>query len=551
MKLKNIKYIAGALFGMTVLAGCDLEEKFYSEAEPSTFFTNAENVYSCLRNPFRHWQNMYNTQKYWILQELTTDEMCNPARAADYYDNGKWIRLHYHTWTAEEEQIVNTFNQINYIISHGLVTKESLAGVDYPSIGLTEQNKANHLAQVDVLLAYAYSRILDLWGGMPIYLSPNDEPKARNTDRECFDWIEQTIKKAIPNLEKRASLNQYQDGYLTEGAAVFILAQLYLNAEAYIGVDMYSEAEALLQELYDGKHGVYQLDPTWYGPHDFTNDQSPEAIWYIPSETGQLEFKSYKTRMWPYNSKDYFDCASMGKCYNGYAVAPSMEKPGKDYTFKLGRSFAKFNEKDLRKKPYFYKGNGEYEGMFMYGVLQNPRTGKKVVGTKLKKGEVIDLVDYCNITGEKSDMMAADENSLVRIVKTPIPNDADQLLLWNPDFPVLRFTEVVYNLAECKLHRGDAKGAAELINSVRKRNFENGADPDPCTAQNLDKYRLADEYLVEFIGEAHRRTDLIRWGFYNTEEWWDHQPTPATRAKFCIPNEALYANPQLEQNPGY
>lgn len=57
--------------------------------------------------------------------------------------------------------------------------------------------------------------------------------------------------------------------------------------------------------------------------------------------------------------------------------------------------------------------------------------------------------------------------------------------------------------------------------------------------------------MIEFIGEAHRRTDLIRWGLFTSEEWWDKQPTPDTRNVFCIPSEAIYANPLLEQNPGY
>ncbi len=59
----------------------------------------------------------------------------------------------------------------------------------------------------------------------------------------------------------------------------------------------------------------------------------------------------------------------------------------------------------------------------------------------------------------------------------------------------------------------DRKGdAAELINKVRARNFADGKDPNPVTAANLDKYRLADEWMIEFLGESRRRTDLIRWG---------------------------------------
>lgn len=549
--MKSFKYIASVLLGVTMLSGCNLDEQFYSEANPDTFYTSPESVYSVLRNPFRHWHYLYDQRVYWLLQEVTTDEMVCPARAADFYDNGDWVRLHGHTWSTEDGKIKNAYNQINYIVSHALVSIDGLKGVDYPSLGLTEQDKADHLNQLNVLMAYAYMRTLDLFGGLPIYTSPNDEPKARNSRKEIFDYIESTFLSAIPNLHKRASLSEYQDGYITRGASAMLLAQLYLNAEPFIGEDRYAQAERVLQDLYDGVYGVYELDKTWYGPHCFTNDQSPEAIWYIPSETSKLEYKSVNTRMYPYNAKNYFDCSSIGKCYNGFQLAPSLYDENTPYTTKMGRPFAKFNEQDLRKKPYLYLGNGEYEGMFLMGLQKNPITGKVVKGTKLKNGKDIVLVDYVNITGDKSDMLAGDENSGIRIVKMPVPNDKDVLLLYNPDFPVLRFSEVVYNLAECKFHRGDKKGAAELINSVRKRNFENGVDPDPVTEQNLDLYRLADEYMIEFIGEAHRRTDLVRWNLFTTEEWWDKEPTPSTRNVFSIPSEAIFANPLLEQNPGY
>lgn len=551
MTSNKIKTIALGLAATLALTGCDLDEKFYSEANPDTFYTSQESVYSVLRNPFRHWHYMYNQRVYWLLQEVTTDEMCCPARAADFYDNGDWVRLHEHTWSTEDGKVKNAYNQMNYIVSHALVSIDGLSGVDYAALGLTERDKADHLNQLNALVAYAYMRSLDLFGGLPIYTTPNDAPKARNTRKENFDYIERTLKSAIPNLHKRESLSEYQDGYLTMGAGAMLLAQLYLNAVPFIGEDRYADAEKILQDLYDGVYGVYELDPTWYGPHSFTNHESPEAMWYIPSETSKEEFKGCNTRMYPYNAKNYFDCGSLGKCYNGFQLAPSLEKEGVPYTTKMGRPFAKFHEKDLRKKPYVYNGDGNYEGMFLMGLLKNPHTGKVVKGTKLLNGKKIELVDYVNITGSKSDMLAGDENSGIRLVKMPVPNDKDVLLLYNPDFPVMRFTEVVYNLAECRFHRGDKDGAAALINSVRKRNFENGADPDPVTAANLDIYRLADEYMIEFIGEAHRRTDLIRWGLFTSEEWWDKQPTPDTRNVFCIPSEAIYANPLLEQNPGY
>ena len=101
------------------------------------------------------------------------------------------------------------------------------------------------------------------------------------------------------------------------------------------------------------------------------------------------------------------------------------------------------------------------------------------------------------------------------------------------------------------MRAGDNQGAAALINTVRKRYFPNG-DPDPVTAANLDKYRMLDEWMVEFLGEGRRRTDLVRWDAYVTEDWWDHKATNNKDFnRFPIHYSIIGANNLLEQNPGY
>ena len=61
-------------------------------------------------------------------------------------------------------------------------------------------------------------------------------------------------------------------------------------------------------------------------------------------------------------------------------------------------------------------------------------------------------------------------------------------------------------------------------------------DPDPVTEANLDVYRMADEWQIEFLGEGRRRTDLIRLGLYTTESWWAHKPTDDdTKKRFPLP----------------
>lgn len=78
----KFKHIAAVLAGAAALSApsCDLNEKFYSEVTPDTFFTSPESTYAVLCRPFTHWK-WYIGADRWYLQELTTDEMPVPNAA--------------------------------------------------------------------------------------------------------------------------------------------------------------------------------------------------------------------------------------------------------------------------------------------------------------------------------------------------------------------------------------------------------------------------------------------------------------------------------------
>ena len=239
-----------------------------------------------------------------------------------------------------------------------------------------------------------------------------------------------------------------------------------------------------------------------------------------------------------------------------------LKPDGSSYTYVLGRPLQKFHEKDIRKKSYVYYGKKKFEGMFLMGTLVNPNTGKACVGSYDYAGEIIELVDqiapfkqlgksYVDVSQLPSDMYSGEENSGVRLVKYPTPNLADEAYRWNPDWVVIRLAEVYYMLAECKYRDEDLAGAAQLFNEVRRRNFTS-SDPDPVTEGNIDKYRILDEWMREFIGEGRRRTDLIRWGVFLTDTWWDHNPSLKEHLKlFPIPTSAMSSSNIIKQNPGY
>lgn len=561
--MKNIFKLFSIIGVLAFITGCtNLDEKWYSEVTPANYYDSQESVLGRIARPYTHLQWTYLEDRFYA-QEITTDEMSITTKGPHWQAGGAYQRLHHHEWTPDDISygIGPCWNGLMQGIGYMLEAKEDLATfVDYDKLLFPQGTKERHQAEIDAMVASCYLRLLDFFGGVPIYTATTDEQRTQNTDQEVFTHVETLLKNAIPSLRKKKQ-GDSEDGAITQGAAAMMLIQLYFNAKAYIGTEMYTECAQLCQKFLDGEYGYYQLEEDWHSVFGFDNRNSKELIWGIVSETAKRE------QMWPwyqfyhYNSFVYFD--SDLDAWNGCHLQPSLSPTGEQYTSKLGRPYSKFHELDLRKKPYRYLGSKRYEGMFLVGKQTNITTGKTALGTQEYKDRELVLVDqvaqflrlesgeYKSAADLPSTIAHGEENTGIRLVKRPQPNIADKDIRWNAYVVIHRLAEVYYTLAECKMRAGDKAEAARLINSVRSRNFA-AADPDPVTAANLDEYRMLDEWMVEFLGEGRRRTDLIRWDKFTTETWWDHIPSNNNNLKrFPVPSDAKSGNNLLGQNPGY
>lgn len=546
---------------ISTIAGCtQLDPKIYDSVRPETFFSSKKNVLAVLYRPFTH-ARYYTENDRWRLEEYTADQFAITTKGRHWYNGGENERYHYHTWTPDEGWIYDTWRTTLQGVSLAIDSRSDLEKLDYPSLGLTAQDKDDHINQLNALIGYFYMRGLGFFGGMPIFDSFDEKNLPRNTDQETFDYAEGLFKAAMDKIPVKKE-GQNGEGNITKGTVAAFLAELYFNAEATTGVAHFEKCAQLCQDILDNKYGNYGPDAEWFGPHSFDNNTSPAIIWSTPSELNYLEYNWFFSDFYPYSISQFFDID--GGSNNGGHLTPSRRPDGTLYgtTMKLGSPFEKFDDGDLRKKVYNYLGGGKYEGMFIFGPFLTPG-GDPILGSEEYTDKPLVFVDqvarfsevgpgekYATVSELPSKMSEGEENTGVRLVKVPIPNNADKSLKWGADHPIIRLAEIYYMLAECRLRSGDEAAAAELINIVRARNFE-GADPNPVTAANLDAYRMLDEWGVEFLGEGRRRTDLIRWDKFTTESWWDHEPTSSYLRRFPVPTRAISGNNSLEQNPGY
>jgi len=126
------------------------------------------------------------------------------------------------------------------------------------------------------------------------------------------------------------------------------------------------------------------------------------------------------------------------------------------------------------------------------------------------------------------------------------------------DFPMFRLADVLLMASEAIVrNNGDRGQALDYFNQVRTRAYLSSGGNITDAELTLDA--ILDERAKELYWEAHRRTDLVRFGkFSQTDYLWawkggvpEGKSVEAYRDVYPIPTADLGANPNLMQNFGY
>jgi hypothetical protein len=124
--------------------------------------------------------------------------------------------------------------------------------------------------------------------------------------------------------------------------------------------------------------------------------------------------------------------------------------------------------------------------------------------------------------------------------------------IYDNDFPIYRYADVLLLLAEAKTKLGEDPSTE--INAIRQRAYGNAYVPHVNGSQTVNMNAILDEYLREFIGEGKRWWALRRAG--NSYVYANLNPSYfsiTSTAKFLLPLSVgmLTADPLLTQTPGY
>lgn len=557
MKKFKLLYIILPVFLM--IASCtNLDEEVFDTLTSDIYYQDKNSVIAAVTRPYEHghWTGWDGDR--WLISELTADQFVWTQKGKHGYDGGDWIRLHGHAWNADDSHIYGGWvgpyqgiGQCNLIIN-------DLQQLDYPALGLTESDKSQHIAELRTLRAWFYLFLIDYFRSVPIVES-TDEVKGQSTPEEVFAYIEKEIKESLPGLPKNGTAGRWD-----QGGAASLLVRLYLNAEAWIGAPKYTECAQVAQDIIDGDYGTYSIDPDYRGPFrsGINGYRSPENILEFPHAKNNYEFGWIYNSMMHYQARYSLDNDWGG--WNGIHLTPSRDLEGNIYSYKLGKPYEKYADGDLRKQQFVTTStDGDYEGFFLIGEQHkfNAEQGygyttEIVTGTEEYNGQPLAFVDQVGRFSEGTEGLAkgshvntGEENSGIRLLKFPWLPLTHNLFQFN-SAPEIRLAEIYYALAECKYRAGEVNAAAELLDAVRKRNYPDAIWPTYSYVTNPDLLtddEFVDELGREFLGERHRRTDLVRWNRFGNE-WWDKPADPQDMSVFPIPNRALNANPLLNPN---
>jgi hypothetical protein len=448
---------------------------------------------------------------YWSAQETNTDE-CNLAWANPSTDELRYTR--------SSDQ--SDYNRLMYerIFINIAYCNEYLRQVKDRVGGLDEQLKADvtvYLAEARFLRALFYFYALDLWGNVPFVTEADGIggylPKQIKR-ADLFKFIESELIDVIPTLPAPGS-NEYARA--SQGAAWTLLAKLYLNAEVYTGTARYTDCITYCNKI--TASNAYSLNPSYANLFLADNNILTNEIILPIAEDGLVSQN--------YGGVTFIVHASI---IAGGADAMNPAAYGIDGGWAGTRL-----RKDFVQKFSDLTGATDKRAANIY---TNSRSLEIDHVTEYKEG--YGCVKFKNITSTGA--------------------NGQHPTFVDTDFPIFRLADVYLMYAEAVLRGGtggDLNTAVSLVNKVRERAY--GNTTGNITSSDLTLDFILDERARELHWEAHRRTDLIRFGRFTGDtylwEWKGQSKNGAGVDKhydlFPIPASDLVINNNLTQNPGY
>ena len=461
---------------------------------------------------------------FWSTQEVTAD-------GAKCAWGDAWVNdLNNNTWKGDVLNdavyavYVRTLQGVTYVNEY--LRQTSDANLDLRGVPADVKAKIqSYRAEARFLRAYYYWAAMDTFGQVPF--ATEDSPfgggynPPQTPATEVFNFI---VEELNDLASETSAMPAAQSNYprADKGSVLGLLARVYLNAEVYTGTAMWAEAKATCEKIF----GLgYRLAPTHAELFRGDNGENADA-------KGEFLFAA------AYNAEKI-------QSYGGTTYLTLSTLSGDDGAINITGI------------------NGGWAGNRVpYGYVAKWFTDVK--GANYETGEYTytdKRASYFFIKGRKESMednLNTFLNGWSCIKFNNVPHDVDPVdfaataatkNFSDIDFPLIRLGEINLIYAEACMHAGgDASAQVKAL-----------ADRAGVAApKTIDADFLLAERSRELMWEAHRRTDLIRFGKWISGYNWTYkggnfggQDLPSHFNVFPVPSTELSTNLELDQNPGY
>ena len=405
-------------------------------------------------------------------------------------------------------------------------------------------------AEARMIRAYAYNILCDLYGSVPFIdeTIPLGTVPRQKTRLEIYNYIVSECEQLAQDL-KAPGQNQY--GRVDQVAAWFMLARVYLNAEAWVGVNAYDKAYYYAEKIITD--GTYPLASDYRHVFLADNRTCKEIIWPAINDANNAQQNAgtnFFVKAFSDNSSmsPYFSTGMSGSNTWNNATAKVAFVDKFAATDQLFDPADPWGDQKMDKRAQFftmppYQKNTWQDGQRFGTHANNIRDGYA-------------YIKWRNVTKDRQDL---------------VPGGTQYSSVC---FPVFRTADAYLMAAEAILRGGGGTRSEALgyVNEVRDRAYMFGSYAQSginsvngrITDAEMTLDFMLDERSRELASELIRRTDLIRFNKYTKGYNWDWKGSDNgvagshlgqdvdDRYKLLpIPQNEFTVNPYLTQNPDY
>lgn len=456
---------------------------------------------------------------YFNLQEAATDEVANTWLSGNNLSD-----LTYINWNAKDSWVSDSYYWLYFNITLCNEFLRHCSDSELAKFTSTEQEEIKTFrGEARFMRALSYWMVLDLYRQGP---KVDESTPVSGYIPEAydgiglFDFIEGELKELVAENTPGALPAQNEYGRANRSVAWALLARLYLNSAVYrekIDTKYYTECINACKKVIDNP--VYYLEPDYSKLFNADNHKRTHEILFA------MVCDATTSVTW--GGGTYLVC---GSCGNSSTQDPAKYglTNGWGMFRARGEIVSKFGDlaatQDSRAM-FYTDGQAQY----FTGAIDNQSEGYF-------------FEKFTNLTDDGN----------------PASNSASTGC--STDYPLFRLADVYLMAAEAYLRGGEGisgKDALELVNRVRLRAY-NQDERGKISDTDLTLDFILDERGRELYLESVRRTDLIRFGKFTSDEYvwqWkggilDGRAVNKKYNIYPIPDTDLTANSNL-RNPLY